>query len=202
MNLHGLKYQFIWMILVTKVQHLGFQRKKLPFFCCWQYHLVCWSPRVAPGFLATSSLPGLISSTTRGGMTAMMTWRGASCLRTSKPGRINKHRLTKKHSTRWEHGFEWSVCPSSLAADSYEWGSQSSGISAYIGDDSYHLPLPPEELSHYWWSSRWLLPTCGVVCFCLFVYVCTVSFSERGTEGGASPSTRYVSFLFCLEKKN
>ncbi|XP_035807675.1 G protein-coupled receptor 137Ba isoform X3 [Amphiprion ocellaris] len=48
----------------------------------------------------------------------------------------------------------WSVMPqniqASLAADSYEWGSQSSGISAYIGgDDSYNLPLPPEELSHY-----------------------------------------------------
>lgn len=42
------------------------------------------------------------------------------------------------------------VCFCSLAADSYEWGSQSSGISAYIGgDDSYHLPPPPEELSHY-----------------------------------------------------
>ncbi|XP_054654448.1 G protein-coupled receptor 137Ba isoform X1 [Dunckerocampus dactyliophorus] len=48
----------------------------------------------------------------------------------------------------------WSVMPqniqASLAADSYEWGSQSSSISAYIGgDDIYHLPLPPEELSHY-----------------------------------------------------
>nr|XP_046257055.1 G protein-coupled receptor 137Ba isoform X2 [Scatophagus argus] len=48
----------------------------------------------------------------------------------------------------------WSVMPqniqASLAADSYEWGSQSSGISAYIGgDDSYHRPPPPEELSHY-----------------------------------------------------
>ncbi|XP_045926206.1 G protein-coupled receptor 137Ba isoform X1 [Micropterus dolomieu] len=48
----------------------------------------------------------------------------------------------------------WSVMPqniqASLAADSYEWGSQSSGIGAYIGgDDSCHPPLPPEELSHY-----------------------------------------------------
>lgn len=42
------------------------------------------------------------------------------------------------------------VCFSSLAADSYEWGSQSSGINAYIGgDDSYHPPAPPEELCHY-----------------------------------------------------
>ncbi|XP_024152860.1 G protein-coupled receptor 137Ba [Oryzias melastigma] len=51
----------------------------------------------------------------------------------------------------------WSVMPqniqASLAADSYEWGSQSSGIGAYIGgDDSYTFtppPPPPEELSHY-----------------------------------------------------
>ncbi|KAM7409029.1 hypothetical protein PAMA_002649 [Pampus argenteus] len=48
----------------------------------------------------------------------------------------------------------WSVMPqniqASLAADSYEWGSQSSGINAYIGgDESYHLPSPSEELSHY-----------------------------------------------------
>ncbi|XP_061766631.1 G protein-coupled receptor 137Ba isoform X2 [Nerophis ophidion] len=48
----------------------------------------------------------------------------------------------------------WSVMPqniqASLVADSYEWGSQSSSISAYIGgDDVYHLPLPTEELSHY-----------------------------------------------------
>ncbi|XP_061816767.1 G protein-coupled receptor 137Ba isoform X2 [Nerophis lumbriciformis] len=48
----------------------------------------------------------------------------------------------------------WSVMPqniqASLVADSYEWGSQSSSISAYIGgEDVYHLPLPPEELSHY-----------------------------------------------------
>ncbi|XP_044070036.1 G protein-coupled receptor 137Ba isoform X1 [Siniperca chuatsi] len=48
----------------------------------------------------------------------------------------------------------WNVMPqniqASLAADSYEWGSQSSGIGAYIGgDDSCHLPPPPEELSHY-----------------------------------------------------
>ena len=49
------------------------------------------------------------------------------------------------------HGYVRSVRLSSLAADSYEWGSQSSGISAYIGgDESYHLPPPPsEELSHY-----------------------------------------------------
>ncbi|XP_076018504.1 G protein-coupled receptor 137Ba [Genypterus blacodes] len=48
----------------------------------------------------------------------------------------------------------WTVMPqniqASLAADGYEWGSQSSGISAYIGgDDTHHLPAPPEELSHY-----------------------------------------------------
>ncbi|XP_061546629.1 G protein-coupled receptor 137Ba isoform X1 [Phycodurus eques] len=48
----------------------------------------------------------------------------------------------------------WSVMPqniqASLAADSYEWGSQSNSISAYVGrDDIYHLPPPPEELSHY-----------------------------------------------------
>lgn len=41
-------------------------------------------------------------------------------------------------------------CPPSLAADSYEWGSQSSGISAYMGGDDYILPPPPEELGHYW----------------------------------------------------
>ncbi|KAF3842302.1 hypothetical protein F7725_024253 [Dissostichus mawsoni] len=49
----------------------------------------------------------------------------------------------------------WSVMPqniqASLAADSYEWGSQSSsGIGAYIGGDDTYPPLPPpEELSHY-----------------------------------------------------
>ncbi|XP_061601483.1 G protein-coupled receptor 137Ba [Cololabis saira] len=48
----------------------------------------------------------------------------------------------------------WSVMPqniqASLAADSYEWGSQSSGIGAYVeGDDSYSCPPPSEELSHY-----------------------------------------------------
>lgn len=48
----------------------------------------------------------------------------------------------------------WSVMPqniqASLAADSYEWGSQNSGISAYIGsEDSYNYSRPPEELSHY-----------------------------------------------------
>lgn len=38
---------------------------------------------------------------------------------------------------------------SSLVADGYEWGSQSSGITSYIeGDDSY-LPPHPEELGHY-----------------------------------------------------
>ncbi|XP_030011159.1 integral membrane protein GPR137B-like [Sphaeramia orbicularis] len=47
----------------------------------------------------------------------------------------------------------WSVMPpniqASLASDSYEWGNQN-GISAYIGgEDPFHLPLPPEELSHY-----------------------------------------------------
>ncbi|XP_017279709.2 G protein-coupled receptor 137Ba [Kryptolebias marmoratus] len=46
----------------------------------------------------------------------------------------------------------WSVMPqniqASLAADSYEWGSQSSGIGAYIGDGSYGPPLS-EELGHY-----------------------------------------------------
>uniref|UniRef100_A0A8C5GM18 G protein-coupled receptor 137B n=1 Tax=Gouania willdenowi TaxID=441366 RepID=A0A8C5GM18_GOUWI len=40
----------------------------------------------------------------------------------------------------------WTVI---LAADSYEWGSQSSGVSAYFGgDESYSFP-PPGELSHY-----------------------------------------------------
>ncbi|XP_067381648.1 G protein-coupled receptor 137Ba isoform X2 [Channa argus] len=48
----------------------------------------------------------------------------------------------------------WSVMPqniqASLANDSYEWGSQSSGIGAYIGgDDSCQLPHPPEELNPY-----------------------------------------------------
>lgn len=47
----------------------------------------------------------------------------------------------------------WSVMPqniqASLVSDSYEWSSQSGGIAAYIGDDSYHLPPALEELSHY-----------------------------------------------------
>uniref|UniRef100_A0A3P9INH6 G protein-coupled receptor 137B n=1 Tax=Oryzias latipes TaxID=8090 RepID=A0A3P9INH6_ORYLA len=50
----------------------------------------------------------------------------------------------------------WSVMPqniqASLAADSYEWGSQSSGIGAYIGGDdsvTFAPPPPPEELSPY-----------------------------------------------------
>ncbi|XP_068587538.1 G protein-coupled receptor 137Ba-like, partial [Cebidichthys violaceus] len=51
----------------------------------------------------------------------------------------------------------WSVMPhniqASLAADGYEWGSESSSsIGAYIGgDDGYLLPPPPppEELGHY-----------------------------------------------------
>ncbi|XP_013861362.1 G protein-coupled receptor 137Ba [Austrofundulus limnaeus] len=46
----------------------------------------------------------------------------------------------------------WSVMPqniqASLAADSYEWGSQNSGIGAYIGD-GYSFPPPSEELGHY-----------------------------------------------------
>ncbi|KAM6997393.1 LOW QUALITY PROTEIN: G protein-coupled receptor 137Ba [Tautogolabrus adspersus] len=48
----------------------------------------------------------------------------------------------------------WNVMPqniqASLAADSYDWGSQSSGISAYIGgDDGHLLPSPPEHLGRY-----------------------------------------------------
>ncbi|XP_068424068.1 G protein-coupled receptor 137Ba [Clinocottus analis] len=49
----------------------------------------------------------------------------------------------------------WSVMPqniqASLAADNYDWGSESSSsISAYVGgDDGHLLPPPPEELSHY-----------------------------------------------------
>ncbi|XP_012711157.1 G protein-coupled receptor 137Ba [Fundulus heteroclitus] len=48
----------------------------------------------------------------------------------------------------------WSVMPqniqASLVADSYEWGSQTSGISAYIGsEDSFNYSRPPEELCHY-----------------------------------------------------
>ncbi|KAK9541785.1 hypothetical protein VZT92_001805 [Zoarces viviparus] len=50
----------------------------------------------------------------------------------------------------------WNVMPhniqASLAADCYEWGSESSSssIGAYIGgDDGYLLPPPPEELGHY-----------------------------------------------------
>ncbi|XP_065815431.1 G protein-coupled receptor 137Ba isoform X2 [Labrus bergylta] len=48
----------------------------------------------------------------------------------------------------------WSVMPqniqASLAADSYDWGSQSSGINAYVGgDDGHLLPAPPEHLGHY-----------------------------------------------------
>ncbi|KAM6922720.1 G protein-coupled receptor 137Ba isoform 2-T4 [Lycodopsis pacificus] len=49
----------------------------------------------------------------------------------------------------------WNVMPhniqASLAADGYEWGSESSSsIGAYIGgDDGYLLPPPPEELGHY-----------------------------------------------------
>lgn len=48
----------------------------------------------------------------------------------------------------------WSVMPqniqASLAADNYDWGSQSSGISAYIGgDDTYLLPAPSEQPGHF-----------------------------------------------------
>ncbi|XP_056291504.1 G protein-coupled receptor 137Ba [Pseudoliparis swirei] len=49
----------------------------------------------------------------------------------------------------------WSVMPqniqASLAADNYDWGSESSSsIGAYVaGDDGYHVPPPQEELGHY-----------------------------------------------------
>ncbi|KAM3863301.1 G protein-coupled receptor 137Ba [Diretmus argenteus] len=48
----------------------------------------------------------------------------------------------------------WSIIPqniqASLTADSYDWGSQSSSITAYIGgEDPHPLPPPPEELNPY-----------------------------------------------------
>lgn len=62
-----------------------------------------------------------------------------------------------------------SFTPSSLAADSYEWGSQNSGISAYIGsEDSYNFSRPPEELSHYWGAFK-----------DSSVYFCTVCYWPR-----------------------
>lgn len=62
------------------------------------YRLVCLSCRAALGFLVTSSPLGLISSTTHGVMTATMTWRGASCLRTSKPGKNAEIRSAKRRA--------------------------------------------------------------------------------------------------------
>lgn len=40
-------------------------------------------------------------------------------------------------------------CLSSLAADSYEWGSQSSGFSGYISGDDGSRPPPRPEMGHY-----------------------------------------------------
>lgn len=82
---------------------------------------------------------------------------------------------------------------SSLAADSYEWGSQSSGIGAYIGgDDSCHPPLPPEELSHYWQEFT-VTPADLWHCFLLYIFARSLFVTEaHGAE--RSPSTRYIQF--------
>lgn len=37
----------------------------------------------------------------------------------------------------------------SFTADSYDWGSQTSGFAAYIGDEDSQLAPPPEELNPY-----------------------------------------------------
>lgn len=123
------------------------------------------SCRAAPVFPVTSSPPGLTSLTTPGVTTATTTWRGASCLRTSRPGK--NQLIVFPPQSVWAWNSNGGVCGvfllPSLAADSYEWGSQSSGIGAYIGgDDSYTFtppPPPPEELSPYWADPP-------PVCFC------------------------------------
>lgn len=131
------------------------------------HHPPYWPLRAALASPVTSSPRGLTSSTTRGATTVTTTWRGASCLRTSKPGNRKKNKPSP--TTLWWNAADvrielcYLVSPS-LAADSYEWGSQSSGISAYIGgDDGYSLPPPSEELSHYW--PDWLLLSCGIFFF-------------------------------------
>lgn len=69
-----------------------------------------------------------------------------------------------------------SFAPCSLAADSYEWGSQHSGISAYIGsEDSYNYSRPPEELSHYWGEFR---DSCSLAPH-LYIFFCTVCYWPR-----------------------
>lgn len=37
----------------------------------------------------------------------------------------------------------------SFTGDSYDWGSQTSGFAAYIGDEDSQLAPPPEELNPY-----------------------------------------------------
>ncbi|XP_037127220.1 G protein-coupled receptor 137Ba isoform X2 [Syngnathus acus] len=68
---------FIWELLPTSLVVF--------FFRVRQPNLDRVSHQPALGFQVTSSRPGLISSTTLGVTTVMMTLHGASCLRTSKP---------------------------------------------------------------------------------------------------------------------
>lgn len=75
--------------------------------CC---RLLCWSRRVARGCPATSSPPGLISLITHDVTTATTTWRGASCRRTSRPGKITKNTtISSPRKGRGQHR-HWKDC--------------------------------------------------------------------------------------------
>lgn len=168
--------------------------KTLDMFC-----LLSCPCRVAPGFPVMSSPLGLISLTTHAVTTVTMTWRGASCLRTSKPGKNETFPWSNANVTKSKEMISPWMCFvwfSSLAADSYEWGSQSSGISAYIGgDESYHLPPPSEELSHYW-AEFTVTPADLWLCFFfLLVYFCTLTDIIRLRHKTRKlPSTQYIQF--------
>lgn len=149
----------------------------MPLWYFIYHHPPYLSHRAALASPVTSSPRGLTSSTTRGATTATTIWRGASCPRTSKPGNRKKRTKPSPKTLWWNvadvHVERCYLVSPSLAADSYEWGSQSSGISAYIGgDDGYSLPPPSEELSHYW--PDWLLLTCGIFFPLICLFVCTV----------------------------
>lgn len=164
--------------------------------------LVCVSCRVVLGFLVTSSPLGLISSTTRGVMTVTTTWRGASCLRTSKPG----NPLNAVHKTGMWKKVERSKFNGCLSIVSPVWL-----LTATSGGAKAAASVPTSEETTVTTSlllqrssaitdrsSQWLLLTCGIVF--IYVYFCTVSLVTEAHGGESLPLLDTYTFLLCLEK--
>lgn len=156
--------------------------------------LVCVSCRVVLGFLVTSSPLGLISSTTRGVMTVTTIWRGASCLRTSKPG----NPLNAVHKTGMWKKVERSKFNGCLSIVSPVWL-----LTATSGGAKAAASVPTSEETTV--TTSLLLQRSSAIteftvtpadlwhCFYICIFLHSLS-CNRGTWGWKPSSTQYIYF--------